>query len=87
MMKSFAPNKRGLEHGNTFDDGCITGNEVIIGDDPLDAQLKMSCDRLVNKMLYYLAQISIQRSFFSLIPRFSELVLYTRFEDYMDNFF
>ena len=60
---------------------------MLQGQDPMDAQLEMSCDRLVNKMLYYLSQISIQKSFFSLIPRFKDLVEYSRFEGYMDNFF
>ena len=59
----------------------------VFGKSPIEAQLQMSCDRLVNKMLYYLSKVSVQKSFYSLIPRFSELVEYTRFEDYMDTFF
>ena len=60
---------------------------ILYGYDPIDAQLEMSCDRLINKMLYYLSNVSVQKSFFSLIPRFKDLVEYTRFEGYMDTFF
>ena len=47
----------------------------------------MGCDRLINKMLYYLSKVPVQKSFYSLTPRFRELVEYTRFADYMDTFF
>ena len=94
LMQSMHKSRSALfKESNTIEDGRFeeivkgTGIKMLQGQDPMDAQLEMSCDRLVNKMLYYLSQISIQKSFFSLIPRFKDLVEYSRFEGYMDNFF
>ena len=50
----------------------------------MTAQLEMSCDKIINKILYYLSELPIAESFFCLMPNFKELVAYSRFEDYLN---
>ena len=38
-------------------------------DDPLDAQIEMNCDSLINKLLHYLSQLPIQLSFKKMQPK------------------
>ena len=38
-------------------------------DDPLDAQMEMNCDSLINKLLHYLSQLPIQLSFQKMQPK------------------
>ena len=53
----------------------------------MTAQLEMSCDKIINKILYYLSELPIAESFFCLMPNFKELVAYSRFEDYLNKWF
>ena len=61
--------------------------QVTLGKDIVTAQLEMSCDKIINKILYYLSELPIAESFFCLMPNFKELVAYSRFEDYLNKWF
>ena len=47
----------------------------------------MSCDKTINKILFYFSRLPMQESFFRMMPYLKELVDYKRFEDYLDKWF
>ena len=61
--------------------------EAEYGMNIIEAQLYMSCDKTINKILFYMSKLPIQESFFLLMPNFKDLVDYKRFEDYLDQWF
>ena len=67
--------------------GKVKRYETALGNNILDAQLNISCDHLVNKILYYLTNLPRQYSYYALTPKFKDLVGYSRFEGYLNKWF
>ena len=53
--------------------------DAIENEDVLDAQIEMSCDLLINKIMFYLSQLPIQLSFNQMRPKLYLLCEYVRF--------
>ena len=60
---------------------------VTYGKSALEAQLELSSDKLINKMLFYLSRLPLQFSFHQMTEDFHKLVPYQRFSDYVERWF
>ena len=49
----------------------------------VDAQIEMSCDLLINKIMFYLSQLPVQLTFHFMRPKLHSLCEYMRFVDYL----
>jgi len=44
--------------------------DIVYGKDVLDAQIALSCDLLINEILYMFAQLPVNITFWQMIPKF-----------------
>lgn len=66
--------------------GMVTSEitfKTIELEDALDQQINLSCDHLVNKILYYLSKLPAQYSIQKMQPKMAKLCEYARFYDYL----
>jgi len=61
--------------------------EIESGINAIESMITVKYEKIINKMLFYLSQIDIQKSFTLMYPLFAECMEYNFFPAYMDTWF